>query len=570
MLSLLLLCSSGASVAAGAEPRAPLFPADFEGATIALIWVDLRDPAGAELDDPEARDRLAAAFGLRAGSPFSILAADLGVQQVRREPAVRSARWALYQSSTPGQVVVVLFVVLDPEAEPPPRTGWLVTGDAGDFPTLVETDRSLLRAQLNLSAGAFTEHDAWWGDGEAFVGGSAQSPDPAGPGWISWGEAAVEAGLHGASQLGAGPVYAFANLTGIGAGSLGQDPWQSDTRFEVELEQAYAGLLALSSDRKTRFVTSFGRQRWQLNDGFLISRGSGGYNRAEWGASVLGPRSAFEQTFFAKLRVSRLVLELFLIDPQENEATDSGTEYRGVNLQYLDQPGIEIGAVYYEVPESSSRYTLPDGSRVPREGLRTTNLRLASRRLAGIEGLALEAEAARQTHRHFEMAADAWYVSLGYQLRALSWRPVLTYRYAFFEGDDPTTTAYERFDAPMSGGADRWTQGRLFRRAIGNSNLESHRFRLFAAPTPKLGVILDYYRLRADQLTNRGGARPLQELAARSYGQELDVSVRWGVSKQLFLLGVVGVADPGPAIDLALEDGARTWTTIQLSLSWTL
>jgi len=551
-------------------PRVPLFAPDFEGSTVALVYVDLRDPAGTELADPALREALASAFGLRPGSAFSIIAADAGVQAVRRRPGVVSARWELYQSSSPGEVVVVLFVVFDPEAEPAPPSGWFITGDASQFPTLVETDRSLLRVQLNLRGGLFGDHDAWWGDTDAFVGGSSLYPDPAGHGWISWAEAAVEAGVHGASQLGTSPVYAFGNLTGIGAGSVGQDPWRSDSRFEVELEQAYAGLLAVSSDRRLRFTTSYGRQRWQLNNGFLISRSSGGYNRAEWGASYLSPRSAFEQTFFAKIRLSDFSVEAFLIDPQENPTSDSGTEYRGVNLQYLNQPAIEVGAVYYEVPESNSSYTLPDGSRVPREGLRTTNLRLASKQLAGIEGLELEAEVARQTHQHFDMEADAWYVSLGYQLETLSWQPVLTYRYAFFEGDDPSTATYERFDAPLSGGTDKWVQGKVFRRAIGNSNLQSHRLRLFLTPTPKVGVTLDYYRLWADELNNRGGPRPLQELADRSYGQELDVTVRWGISKQLFLLGLIGAADPGPAIDLALEDGARTWTTIQLSLSWRL
>jgi len=565
----LMLSMAGLAAAAGtaaSEPRAPLFPADFEGATIALVYVDLRDPSGAELDEPTLRDELARASGLAAGSGFSITAADVGTQAVRRRPGVVSARWALYQSSTPGEVVVVLFVVFDPAAEPAPPSGWFITGDAGQFPTLVETSRSLLRVQLDLRGGWFSEHDAWWGDAEAFLGGQPMEP---GPGWISWGEAAVEAGVHGASQLGTSPVYAFGNLTGIGAGSVGQDPWQSDTRFEIELEQAYAGVLAVSSDRKLRFATSYGQQSWQLNNGFLIARG-GGFNREEWGASYLGPRSAFEQTFLAKLRASKLALELFLVDPQESYDSDSGTEYRGLNLQYLNRPGIELGAVYYEVPESGSRYTLPDGSRAPREGLRTANLRVASKRLAGLEGLELEAELARQTHARFDMEADAWYVSLGYTLSSWPWKPVVTYRSAFFEGDDPATATYERFDAPMSGGTDKWVQGKVFRRAIGNSNLESHRLRLFLAPTPKLGVTFDFYALWADELNNRGGSRPLQELADRSYGQELDVSVRWAISKQLFLLGLIGAADPGPAIDLALADGADIWTTVQLSLSWQL
>ena len=74
---LLMLSMAGLAAAAGAaasEPRAPLFPADFEGATIALVYVDLRDPSGAELDEPPLRDELARASGLTAGSAFSTTA----------------------------------------------------------------------------------------------------------------------------------------------------------------------------------------------------------------------------------------------------------------------------------------------------------------------------------------------------------------------------------------------------------------------------------------------------------------------------------------------------------------
>lgn len=570
LLTLAFACSATAVHAADLPPRVPLFPADFEGATVAMVYVDLRDPTGAELDLPSLRDELATAFGMPAGSAFTITTADTGVQAIRGSSGVVSARWELYQSSIAGEVVVVLFVVYDPKAEPAPPSGWLLTGEAEQLPTLAQTDRALLRAQLNLRAGLFTEHNTWWSDAEAFIGGSPLYPDPAGPGGITWGETAVEAGIHGAAQLGTGRVYGFGNVTGIGAGSVGQDPWRSDSRFELELEQAYAGLLAVSPDSNLRFMTSYGQQRWQLNNGFLISRSSGGYNRAEWAASYLAPRTAFEQTFFATLRCSKFTVEAFLVDPQESYNTDSGTEYRGVNLQYLNQPGLEVGVAYYEVPESSSRYTLPDGTHAPREGLRTTNLRLASRSLAGFDGLEIEAELARQTHESLDMQADAWYVSLSYQMKAFSWQPVVTYRYAFFEGDDPTTTTYERFDAPMSGGTDKWVQGKVFRRAFGNSNLQSHRLRIFLAPAPKLGITLDYYWLWADHLNNRGGPRPLQELANRSYGQELDVSVRWRISKQLFLLGLAGIADPGPAIDNALPDGTDRWSTVQLSLSWKL
>ena len=78
------------------------------------------------------------------------------------------------------------------------------------------------------------------------------------------------------------------------------------------------------------------------------------------------------------------------------------------------------------------------------------------------------------------MAADAWYVSLGYELADRPWRPSLTYRYAVFEGDDPTHADYERFDAPQSSGSDNWLQGNIFKKTVVNSNLKSHRVRLAA------------------------------------------------------------------------------------------
>ena len=564
----LLLLGCGA--AAAAPQRAPLPPALQEGAPIVLVYLDVRDPAGAETGDAEALGRIGAAFGLRAGSPFSVAAADLGAQQVRRLPGVADVRWDLYESSQPGEVVLAVSVVLDPAAPPAVRKGWIATGRPGDFPTLFESDRSLLRAQLNGSLGFFNDRNSWWGAPESFVAGSPLFPDPAGEGWATWGEAAVEAGIHGAAQIGGRKLFVFGSVTGVAAGSAGQDPWRSDRRFEVELEKAYGGLLFVSSTRDLRFLLSGGRQTWQLNKGFLFSQYAGSFNAAQWGASYVAARTALEQSAIAKLRWSKLSLEAFLVDPQEYFLNDSGTEYRGVNLQWLDGRRLELGAVWYEVPESKSTFVLPDGARVPRAGLRTANLRLATSRLAGVEGLALESEAARQTHERFEMAADAWYVSLGYELAERRWRPSLTYRYAFFEGDDPATPGFERFDAPQSSGSDNWLQGNVFKKTVVNSNLVSHRFRLGLAPSPRVAVVFNYFYLWADEKNNRGGARPLQQLPTRTLGQELDVNVSWAISRRLFLLGLVARAEPGSALEKALPRGAEPWSSVQLSLFWNL
>lgn len=569
---LALLLPAFAGTARGEEPsvRAPLPPARQEGAPIVLVYLDVRDSGGAELADPELRSRIETAFGHQTGTPFSLAAADLGAQQVRRLSGVASADWALYESSRPGEVVLALSVVVDPAAEPAERKGWIASGDPGDFPTLYESDRSLLRVQLNGGLGLFSDRNSWWGHPESFVTGSPLFPDPAGEGWANWGEASVEAGVHGAAQLGPRRLFAFGSVTGVAAGSTGEDPWRSDTRFEVELEKAYGGLLFVADERDLRFAVSYGRQTWQLNKGFLFSQYAGSFNAAQWGASYLAARTALEQSAVAKLRWSKLSVEAFLVDPQEYFLNDSGTEYRGVNLQWLDGRRLELGAVWYEVPESKSTFVLPDESRVPRAGLRTANLRLATSQLAGVDGLALEGEAARQTHARFEMAADAWYVSLGYELAERRWRPSLTYRYALFEGDDPATPGYERFDAPQSSGSDNWLQGNIFKKTVVNSNLESHRVRLGLTPSPAVGITLNYFYLWANEHNNRGGARPLQQLPTRTLGQELDLTVSWALSRRLFLLGFAGWADPGSALEKALPEGARPWSSIQLSLFWSL
>ena len=563
-----LLCN-GAGAAAAAQPaRVPVAPSLHEGAPLAHVHLDLRDAAGVELPQHPLRPEIEAAFGLRAGSPFSSAAANLGVQQVRRVASVAEASWALYESSRAGEPVLALLVKIDPKAGPPARKGWLLTGKPGDLPTFLETDRALLRAQANGSLGFFNDRNAWWGHPEAFVAGSPLFPDPAGPGWATWGEGSVELGLHGAVQLGPRRIFAFGNVTGVAAGSAGQDPWRSDTRFEIELEKAYGGFLVAPTGKDMGFSVSYGRQTWQLNKGFLFSQYAGSFNAAQWGASYVAARTALERAFLAKFRWSKLSLEAFLVDPQEYFLNDSGTEYRGLNFQYKDADRLELGAVYYEVPRSKSTFVLPDESRVPREGLRTANLRLATRRLGGVEGLQLESEVAHQTNASYEMSADAWYVSMGYEAGGWTWRPSLSYRYAFFEGDDPATSAFERFDAPQSSGSDNWLQGNIFKKTVVNSNLQSHRLRFAVTPSRKLGLILNYFYLWADELNNRGGARPLQELTSRQFGHELDLSVNWSISRRLFFLGFAGIARPGAAIDRALAGDAMSWSSVQASLFW--
>jgi hypothetical protein len=65
----------------------------------------------------------------------------------------------------------------------------------------------------------------------------------------------------------------------------------------------------------------------------------------------------------------------------------------------------------------------------------------------------------------------AWYVGGGIQRNDIKFKPSLYYRYAFMQGDDPTTSTYERYDPLLSSGLGNWVQGINFRKVVGNGNL---------------------------------------------------------------------------------------------------
>ena len=64
-----------------------------------------------------------------------------------------------------------------------------------------------------------------------------------------------------------------------------------------------------------------------------------------------------------------------------------------------------------------------------------------------------------------------------YQLSGVSWKPKISYRYAFFEGDDVTTPQNEAFDPLFLGFYDwgTWWQGEISRRGTSSPTPTSNR-----------------------------------------------------------------------------------------------
>jgi hypothetical protein len=536
--------------------RAPLRPEQHDGFPIALVFYDLYGSSGSVEEDRALRGRIERLATPIATGPFSLAVAERALAEVRSLPGVRDAAFALFASERPGEVILVVSAVFA-EGSKPARRGALSSGLLADLPVLLEDASSLLRIQLNGGLGVYNDRNPWFASPQTYTARSPIALDPPGAGWATWAEAWVEYGLAGATRLGASPTYAFGEFTALTSGSTGQDLFRSDTRTKTLVEKAYAGLLWDQPGEQRGARVSIGRQNWQLNNGFLFSRFSGGANAGPNPGLYLNPRTTFEMATLASVRQGAFRAEYFDVDPAELEDFDSGTRFQGLHLAWLDKEAWDVGAAAYRVPESTTVLRTATGAAVPRNGQRTWNLRAGHRAVAGIAGLGALAEYARQDNPDADVSARAWYAQLGYTARTWPWKPSLTYRYASFGGDDPATARYEGFDAPLSSGLDEWVQGVNFKKVVTNSNLNSHRIRLNLVQSERVNYTVDYFRLWADQPVAGG---------ATDYGDEVDFAVRWSVSKNLFFLGVAGVAWPGEVLKAQTLGTAKPWLTVQASL----
>jgi hypothetical protein len=536
--------------------RVALPPQQFAGFAVNLLFLDLYGGTGSDERDRALRARIDEQTArLRAG-PFNQPLTEQVVAALAAEPGLRDVRYTVYASERPGAIVLVISATLS-DAPAAAERGWLKTGDAADLPVLYESADALLRLQLNVWGGLFSDHDPWFGSAPTYTAQSPIALDPPGPGRTSWAEGMIEFGVAGATRVGAPDLYVFGELTGMTSAATGQDLFRSDTRTLTTWEKVYAGVLWAEADTHRSARLSVGRQNWQLNDGFLFSRYAGGANAGPNPGLYLNPRTTYQMAVLAEARQGPLSLEYFDVDPAELKGLDSNTRFQGLHLAWRETERWDLGLAAYRVPESNTLLRNGDGSTTPRQGERTLNLRAGHRDLGG--GFSALAEAAWQDSTEAAISARAWYAQLQYTARQTAWKPSVLFRYATFSGDQPGTATREAFDAPLSSGLDEWVQGVSFKKVVTNSNLNSYRLRFNAGPDTWLNFTVDAYHLWADVPLPTG---------QQTYGNELDLYVRWSISQQLFLLGVAGIAWPGDLIETQTQGAARPWSTVQLSLFW--
>ncbi len=114
-----------------------------------------------------------------------------------------------------------------------------------------------------------------------------------------------------------------------------------------------------------------------------------------------------------------------------------GTRLWGGNYELALGEANTLGASYL--------HFYADPATPDRDGLNVFNLRAYLAPIQQLPDLSFEAEYAQEDNGDL-LSSTAWNVLAAYQLSKVGWKPKLSYRYAFFQGDDPATTKNEGFD----------------------------------------------------------------------------------------------------------------------------
>ena len=306
-------------------------------------------------------------------------------------------------------------------------------------------------------------------------------------------------------------------------------------------EDMYVGWKSGTSAAGAESTLDFtvGRAQYQLGHGFLLYDGAaeGGSRGGYW----TNARKAFEFAAIGKFQPGPHKVELFYLDKDELDESDSGSRLWGTNYEYSIGEDTTLGATYM-------KWFADDAFAPGRDGLNVFNVRAYTAPLPTVPDLAFEFEYAAERNGD-ALDSNAWTLQGAYTLSDVSWEPTLSYRYAFFQGDDPATPANESFDPLFLGFYDwgTWWQGEIAGEYfLSNSNSISHMVRAHVTPTESLGAGLIFFRFSLDHPSALG-----PEVTDNDVAFETDAYADWKVNKNFTVSVVAAYADPKKAVQQA-------------------
>jgi len=520
---------------------------------IEAIEVKIANPSADAALNSRVEDLVRRSLAAFPADRYSDERVAASLARARRSAEIADVTYSPEFGPTGGVVLEVTVTLGDVGTRAEPK-GFFTDAGLRDFPVLYEYDGTLLRAKVEFLGMYYGNRNAWYGRPDVMLAGNPfVVGEPAGAGYSNWLEGFLHAGLYGITPV-RGSLHAYAGLSAIGSGSVGQELFTNQTRWYFGVEDAFAGLVGGStSEAGDRFVwtISAGRQRFTVGDGLLIvNTSANGLNRA---ALQSNPRWAADLLVLARVAYNNLRAEVFHVDPDEMPAIDTRTRIQGANFEAVVWNQFNLGFTTLRVPSSTFAY-YTTSSVLAREGLRVLDARLLWQpEPVGRPGPFLSAEAAQQSNRNFDMGAWAYTGEAGYVFASSPWTPTLSYRYARFSGDDPATTRFERWDTLLSGGnGETWVQGINHFKVFQNSNLITHRLQARVRPVPTIELVPQLWIFRADSTTNLGGNPALSVLPGKDLGIEANVTAKYFLSRNVTLQGHIAATFAGKAVEDAL------------------
>ncbi len=386
--------------------------------------------------------------------------------------------------------------------------------------------------------------DASWGT-FGFANSLFQNPKEGVPDDLSdqWLEGAIKPALSGSHTL-ANSSQFYGKMSAVGERTYGASPtiFGGDAQsFQVEdLSFGWRSGKSVGSGENVLDFT-VGRAPFNLGHGLLLWDGAaeGGTRGGYWSNA----RKAFQFATIGRVHAGSHKAEGFYLDKDELTEGDSGTRLWGTNYEYALGEHSTFGVTYL-------KFFADSAVKPNRDGLNVFNLRAYTAPIPSTPDLSVDFEYVSERNGDL-LSSNAWTLQGGYEFSKVSWKPKFTYRYAFFQGDDPATTRNENFDPLLTGFYDwgYWWQGEIVGEYIAlNSNLVSNLVRVHLSPTDKVGGGLMFYKFTLDQ---PGALRP--GVTAKDLAGEFDAYMDWKVNKN-FTVSLVGAfASPHTAAEQAFN-----------------
>ena len=399
---------------------------------------------------------------------------------------------------------------------------------------------------------------------DGMAGAFSTREDYLGEGGKKWREAFIHGVLVGSTRAASGELYG-------GLGAIAQGTWgdgdaggyTTGRERDVKLEDAYLGWRNAGST----VDFSFGRQRFQLGDGFLIAGDSVNLGK---GLDVLGVDVDRGGAYYLAAKKSFGNTAILRVDPegplrgdafwlQSNNPYQQDTELGGLNLEYVSETLGTLGLSWMKVLDVDAGKGL--GIFDQRDGMRITSLR--GQGSGGVENLFMSFEYVDQRGGKTAVKndANAWYLEGGWTFANVAWSPTLNYRHARLSADKASTTRNEAFDPLFFGltrGLGTWFQGEVASNYAGpaNSGNKLDRLELTVTPRDDLSISVQYWDIKSI-----GDAPELD-------GREIDLFAFWQINDNFTFVPLLGIYQPRGGDVKALQGNDRRNVYLQAVLMY--